>query len=203
MKITVLAASGRTGRELTRQALERGHRVTAIVRDPAKVTPASGLTVVRADVFDPATIGAAVGAGDVVISTLGVADGEQPGTLEAGARALVAARPARIVWMAAFGTGPSAPAAGGFTRLLLKLAMGKELPDKVAADRAVLDAGGTVFHCGLLSDGPPSAARRTVPLAEAPTGFPKKVSRGTVAAAMLDEAETATGTPGVLVPLEH
>ena len=34
MNLTVLAASGRTGHALTRQALERGHTVTAIARDP-------------------------------------------------------------------------------------------------------------------------------------------------------------------------
>lgn len=203
MKITLLAASGRTGRELTQQALERGHQVTAVVRDPAKLPAASGLTIVRADVYDPTSIAAAVRGAGVVLSTLGVADGEQPGTLEAGATAVVAAAPGRIIWMGAFGTGPSAQAAGGFTRLLLRLAMGKELPDKIAADRAVLDAGGTVFHCGLLSDGPLSATRRTVPLADAPTGFPKKVSRATVAAALLDEAEAATPHSGVLVPLER
>jgi NAD(P)-dependent dehydrogenase (short-subunit alcohol dehydrogenase family) len=204
MNLTILGASGATGHELTRQAVERGHTVTAVVRDPARLTlpPTPDVTTVVADVFDPASIAAAVAGAGVVISTLGVAKGDKPGILEAGARALVAAKPGRIIWMGAFGTGASAEAAGGFTRLLLSLAMKKELPDKVAADTTVLDAGGTVFHCGLLSDGALSATRRTVELADAPTGFPKKVSRATVAAAMLDEAEAATPSPGTLVPLE-
>jgi myo-inositol-1(or 4)-monophosphatase len=37
MKLTILATSGATGLELTRQALERGHTVTAIARDPKRV----------------------------------------------------------------------------------------------------------------------------------------------------------------------
>ena len=203
MNLTILGASGQTGRELTRQALQRGHTVTAIVRDPARLELDSPkLTKVTADVYDAASIAAAVAGAGVVISTLGVAKGDPVDTLETGARAVVAAKPGRIIWMGAFGTGPSGDRAGGFTRVLLRLAMGKELPGKVAADSAVIDAGGTVFHCGLLSDGPLSGTRRTVPLADAPTGFPKKVSRATVAAAMLDEAESATPTAGTLVPLE-
>ncbi len=203
MNLTILAASGKTGRELTRQALERGHTVTAVVRDPARLDLTSPhLTTIIADVFDAKSVAAALKAGGVVLATLGVAKGDKPGTLEAGARAVVAAKPSRIVWMGAFGTGPSAGPAGGFTRFMLKLAMGKELPDKVAADAAVLAAGGTVFHCGLISERPLSATRRTVRLSDAPTGWPAKVSRATVAAAMLDEAESATPTTGVLVPLD-
>jgi uncharacterized protein len=34
MQLTILAASGDTGRELTRQALDRGHTVIAIARTP-------------------------------------------------------------------------------------------------------------------------------------------------------------------------
>ncbi|MFD3505341.1 NAD(P)H-binding protein, partial [Streptomyces sp. NPDC058678] len=37
MNLTVLAASGQTGIALTRQALRRGHTVTAIARDPGRI----------------------------------------------------------------------------------------------------------------------------------------------------------------------
>ena len=202
MKITVLGATGRTGRHVVRQALERGHTVTAVVRDASKLEPATGLTVVTADVHDGPAIAAALRGAEVIVSTLGVAKGEKGGTLELGARAATAAKPTRLIWMGAFGTGPSAGPAGGFTRLMLKLAMGSELPDKVAADAGVLAAGGTVLHCGLLGDGEASPTRRLVPLAEAPTGWPKKVNAATVAAAMLDVVEAPSAKPGVFAPLE-
>lgn len=38
MKIAVLGATGQTGQELVHQALQQGHTVTAIVRNPAKLT---------------------------------------------------------------------------------------------------------------------------------------------------------------------
>ena len=36
MKILVIGASGPTGKEIVKQAMEQGHAVTAFVRDAAK-----------------------------------------------------------------------------------------------------------------------------------------------------------------------
>ncbi|WP_433219141.1 NAD(P)-dependent oxidoreductase [Dactylosporangium sp. CS-047395] len=184
MELTILGATGGTGRELVRQALERGHTVRPVSRSPRP----GGVT---ADVRDPAAIALALKGAEVVLSGLGIANGEAPGALTAGARA-AAESGARIVWLAALGTGPSAPVAGALTRALLGTMMRKELPDRVAATETVLAAGGTVFHAGPLTDGPLSAARRTMALPDVPRRlFPASVSRATVAAAMLDEAESA------------
>lgn len=82
--------------------------------------------------------------------------------------------------------------------------MRKELPDRIAADSAVLAAGGTVFHAGPLSDGPLSPTRRSVGLVGVPRRFfPARVSRATVAAAMLDEAESPRFAGATAVPLER
>ena len=205
MHITVLAASGATGLELTRQAVARGHTVTAVARTPARITvPDSPLLGrVAADVHDEATIAAALLDADAVLSGLGIASGDKPGALAAGARAVVAAQPKRIIWLGAFGTGASAQAAGWATRNLLRL-MGAELTDKVTADTAVLAADGTVFHAGPLSNGPLSPTRRTVGLDGVPKRFfPARVSRATVAAAMLDEAEAPRFAGTTAVPLDR
>ncbi|GIM91778.1 NAD(P)-dependent oxidoreductase [Paractinoplanes toevensis] len=205
LELTVLAASGATGLELTRQALERGHRVVAIARDPGRIAlpDSARLTRVAADVRDPDGIAGALAGRGIVLSGLGIAGGDRPGVLTAGARAVADAGPDRVIWLGAFGTGPSARAAGPLTRTLLKM-LGDQLADKVTADAIVLAAGGTVFHAGPLSNGPLGPARRTVGLAEVPARlFPSRVSRATVAAAMLDEAETPAHPGGVAVPLER
>jgi uncharacterized protein YbjT (DUF2867 family) len=206
MNLTVLGATGATGRELTRQALQRGHAVTAIARDPARITVADHgrLTRVTADVRDPESMTRALAGSTIVLSGLGVAHGEKPGVLSAGARAVADARPRRIIWIGAYGTGTSAAAAGALTRTLLRTFMRAELADKVTADTTVLTAGGTVFHCGPLSDGPLSPARRTVTLENAPRRiFPARVSRATVAAAMLDEAESGQHLGQTVVPINR
>jgi uncharacterized protein len=205
MQLTILAASGGTGRELTRQALERGHTVTAIARTPGRidVPDSARLTRVAADVRDPDSMKAALRDTEVVLSGLGVADGDPPGTLTAGARAVTEAQPQRIVWLGAIGTGPSAQAGGLLVRSLFR-AMRAKLEDKVAADAIVLRVGGTVFHAGPLGNGPPSPGRRTVGLDAYPRRiFPAGVSRATVAAAMLDEAESPRYQGAIAIPLER
>ncbi|RSM87453.1 flavin reductase [Kibdelosporangium aridum] len=200
MNLTVLAASGRTGLAITRQALERGHTVTAIARDPGRITlPGSAsLRTVAGDVTDPASIAAVIDADSVVLSALGT---DQTGVLRAGAKAVVAAGPRRVIWLGAYGTGVSADVAGDAASVLVTL-LGERLADKVEADDIVLAAGGTVFHAGVLSDGPASPSRRTVGLRAAPPfDLGAKVSRESVAAAMLDEAEAPRFPGTVALPL--
>ena len=205
MQLTILAASGGTGRELTRQALERGHTVIAIARTPARidVLDSARLTRIAADVRDPDSMKAALRDSEVVLSGLGVAQGDPPGTLTAGARAVTEADPERIIWLGAIGTGRSARAGGLIVRSAFR-AMRAKRDDKVAADTMVLDVGGTVFHAGPLTNGPLSPDRRTVGLDACPGRLlPAGVSRATVAAAMLDEAESPRYSGTIAIPLER
>jgi uncharacterized protein YbjT (DUF2867 family) len=200
MNLTVLAASGRTGLAITRQALRRGHTVTAIARDPRRIAlpDAAGLCKVAGDVNDPASIAAVVDGDSLVLSALGT---DQAGVMLAGAKAVVAAGPRRVIWLGTYGTGESAGVAGEAAGVLAHL-LGDRIADKVEADNTVLAAAGTVFHAGVLADGPESPDRRTVGLDAAPPfDLGAKVSRETVAAAMLDEAETPRFPGTVALPL--
>jgi putative NADH-flavin reductase len=72
MRIIIFGASGKTGRELVTQALERGHEVTAFVRDPAKLSVAhERLKVARGNVMDPASIDAVMPGHDAVLCAIG------------------------------------------------------------------------------------------------------------------------------------
>ncbi|MFD8072698.1 NAD(P)-dependent oxidoreductase [Streptomyces sp. NPDC059718] len=72
MDITVFGATGGIGRQIVRQALTAGHRVTAVVRDPARLpVTGSGLEVVTASLTDPEPLRAAVAGRDAVLSGLG------------------------------------------------------------------------------------------------------------------------------------
>ncbi|MFI6939215.1 NAD(P)-dependent oxidoreductase [Streptomyces sp. NPDC050418] len=72
MKITVFGATGGIGQEIVRQALAAGHQVTAVVRDPARLSvQGERLEVFRADLSDPEALRAAVAGRDAVLSGLG------------------------------------------------------------------------------------------------------------------------------------
>ena len=66
----MFGAAGRTGAEVLRVALAKGHEVTAVVRDASAVTEEK-VTVAVADVHDQDQVTAAVAGVDAVISTLG------------------------------------------------------------------------------------------------------------------------------------
>jgi uncharacterized protein len=205
MNLVILAASGRTGLALTAEALARGHSVRAVARDPSRIrvddTPQ--LTKLIGDIYAPEALLRAIGTDAIVLSVLGVTKQDRAGLLTEGARALIALRPERILWLGAYGSGQTATAAGWPTRSLLSL-MGARLADKVAADDLVLAAGGTVFHAGPLSSGQRSEQRRNVSIAEAPKQFfPSRVNRATVAACMLDEIESPNFARSIAIPLER
>jgi putative NADH-flavin reductase len=72
VKLAIFGATGKTGLELVKQALEQGHVVTAFVRDPARMAIADErLTLVIGDVFDADSVGPAVRGQDAVICALG------------------------------------------------------------------------------------------------------------------------------------
>src|SRR5262249_47161991 len=73
MKVLVFGATGGTGRQIVRQALEQGHVVTAFARDPGKIRLVhNNLRVVRGDTLEPAAIETAVAGQDAVMSALGI-----------------------------------------------------------------------------------------------------------------------------------
>ncbi len=204
MELTILGATGATGRELTRQALARGHHVTAVARNPDRIEDSEHLTRAAADVLDRESVDRALKGARIILSGLGITGSEAPGVLTAGATAAVDSGADNVIWLAAFGTGQSARQAGALTRGLLNTFLRKEMDDRVTADTTVLRFGGTVFHAGPMSDGALSPKRRTVSLDAVPHRvFPARVSRATVAAAMLDEAERPRHRGGIAVPLEH
>ncbi|MER5782008.1 NAD(P)H-binding protein [Streptomyces mobaraensis] len=91
-KIALFGANGTIGSRVLREALDRGHQVTAVVRDPAKLTEQHpNLTVTTGDVLDPQSVAAVAQGRDVVVSAVGGGDG--PGhiaTIKPAAESLVA-----------------------------------------------------------------------------------------------------------------
>lgn len=73
MKIVIFGASGPTGIHLVQQALEQGHRVTAMIRNPEKFQISHpNLQVQKADALVPSSFENALPGHEVVLSALGI-----------------------------------------------------------------------------------------------------------------------------------
>lgn len=77
--IAIFGATGRTGRRLVRAALDQGHSVRALVRDPASFLPTPGVTVIVGDVLDPDAVVRTVDGADGALSALGGGTTAEPG----------------------------------------------------------------------------------------------------------------------------
>ncbi|USG63752.1 NAD(P)-dependent oxidoreductase [Brevibacillus ruminantium] len=81
MKIGVIGATGKAGSLIAKEAIERGHEVTAIVRNASKLTE-SRVAVLEKDVFQLTSDD--LKAFDVVVNAFGAAPGSEQLHVEAG-----------------------------------------------------------------------------------------------------------------------
>jgi hypothetical protein len=98
MRIAILGATGRVGRCVVQEALERGHEVTALARDPARLDAQSGLAQRRVDFRSATELDTAIGGHTALISAVGPGPGEPASVVIEAARAVAAACMRAAVW---------------------------------------------------------------------------------------------------------
>jgi putative NADH-flavin reductase len=93
MKIAIFGATGKVGRHLVHQALDRGDEVTVFVRDASKLAThrRERLEVVQGDVLAPKDVEQAVVGTGAVLSALGHTKTSSKDVLTEGAKNIVAA----------------------------------------------------------------------------------------------------------------
>lgn len=199
MKLTVFGATGGVGREVVRQALEAGHEVAAVVRDPARLdVPAHDrlqVAVVR-DLTDEEALLPVLAGREAVVSAVGPASNKQARlTPVAGPalRAIVSAMDragvTRLSAVSAAPLGPVTRADGVVARALVLPVLRRVLRD-VYADLAVMEAaiagsrtGWTVIRPPRLLNRPWTGAYRRAVDGNVPGG--RSIPRADVADALL------------------
>ncbi|WLT33290.1 NAD(P)-dependent oxidoreductase [Geothrix sp. PMB-07] len=92
MNITLIGASGFIGSGLLKEALSRGHQVTALVTRPDRLAPHPQLRVLQADIADTPTLANLLRGHDAVISAFsGHAQPDVRGYYVKGMQSLIAA----------------------------------------------------------------------------------------------------------------
>lgn len=219
MKLTIFAATGGIGRQALEQAVAAGHEVTAVVRNPKKLS--ATVRVVTADLTaaDPTALKSAVEGADGVLSALGPRSISDAGVASQGTRAIVQAMKAadvrRIVVVSAapIGTVPSSgrpkppkhdPGDGFFMRHLfsplIKAVLRKPYADLALMEDILRDSGldWTIVRPPRLTNKPLTGIYRTASGQNLPGGF--FIARADVAHFMLrvfKQPETIKHTIGI------
>src|SRR6266511_4638058 len=86
MKLTIIAATGGVGQQLLEQALDAGHDVTAVVRNPGKLSRKVHAVTTDLTAPDPAALASAIAGADAVLSGLGPHSNADAGIAQRGTR---------------------------------------------------------------------------------------------------------------------
>jgi putative NADH-flavin reductase len=199
MKLLIFGATGGTGAQLLTQALDAGHDVTAVARNPDKITISDRArpTVITADILQPKTWKAALPGHDAVLSCLGSRDRKHPTTVYSqGTTNIIAAmRQAgvrRLVCLSSAGLEipPEISLPQRLvTRLLIQRLYRHGYTDMAAMERIVTASGidWTIIRPPMLTDGPLTGHYRAA--ANQHLAKSKTISRADLAHYMLTHIE--------------
>jgi putative NADH-flavin reductase len=210
MRLTVFGASGRTGRELVRQATDAGHDVIAVVRDPARlpIGLTSRVQVAQSDLRDAAALEKTVKGRDAVISAIGANEPRDPASVCTDtAGAIITAMRAtggdlRLVTASNSAMAPG-PGDDPFTRYVVKplilARLLRHMIDDMRRAEQIVRASGlpwTIVRAGRLTDRPGKDSYRSAMDRNVLGGF--QITRADFATALLDAATTPTSAGHVI-----
>lgn len=199
MKITVIGAASGIGLALTQQALERGHEVTALIRNPAKLTLSHPkLRVTKGDVRDQASIEAALIGQDAVCVSIGVSPSRKPiDTFSQGSRSVLAALQkmpnVKFVSVTGIGAGDSRGHGGFFYDKLLQPLLLKTIYEDKDREEDIIKASSAdwmIVRPGMLTNGARTGSYRVLTDMNGVTAG--KISRADVADFVLNQLERPT-----------
>ena len=163
MKILVIGATGPTGKEIVKQAVEQGHAVTALVRDATKANFAPPVVLTVGNVLDRVSLTRAVEGQEVVVCSLGsgvTGPFKDMTLLSEGTRNLVAVMQEqnvrRIVCITGIGAGESKGHGPWYYNWLFQPLMLRGVyEDKTRQEEVVRasDLAWTLVRPGLLTNG--------------------------------------------------
>ncbi|MEV6631158.1 NAD(P)H-binding protein [Actinoplanes sp. NPDC051470] len=202
MRITVIGATGGTGLHVVRQALDTGHEVTAVVRNPARLP--AGPHVVIADVTRPDELRPAVKDSDVVITALGPRRGSPEPIVTPALSALLDTSPPRVILVSnsgMHGAGDPWPLRY-LIKPILQRVLRRTYADAMRAEQTLQDSGTpwTIVRPPRLTDGPLTGTYRS-----ATSGNPRwaaSISRADLAHCLL-RAATDPATAGQTISIGY
>jgi putative NADH-flavin reductase len=207
MNIVLFGATGPTGQQLLRQALEQGHQVTAFARNPfALGLQHERLRPVKGDILDVNSVDSSIAGHDAVLSALGVRKWLRNTILSDGTRNIIDAmtrhRVRRFICETSLGVADSKADLGrAFKWFFLPVILKSAFEDKEIQERYIKESNldWTIVRPAYLDDGP-LTGNYQVWTGRKPAGVANRISRADVAHFMLKQLVTDTyvkKTPGL------
>src|SRR5947209_7148182 len=193
-RILIFGATGGTGKELVAQALQRGHDVTAFVRDPGKLAVSHAhLRVQQGDLQEPETVRAVIPNHQAVLSALGTRTLGKSTLLSNGLKEIIKSMTAsgvrRLLWESSLGVGETRGQLGPlYNWLLIPLMLRNVFADKELQESIIRSSplDWTIVQPASLTNGPRTGKYRAGPNACRDRSTPR-ISRADVAHFMLEE----------------
>ena len=199
MRIAVIGASQGIGYELLKMALEEGHEVTALLRNPSKLSISnSRLKIVKGDILDAASATAVTSGQDAVCVCIGIPPTRKPvNVFSRGVQRVLAAMDRgshqKLIAVTGIGAGDSKGHGGFFyDRLINPLLLGTIYADKDRQE-SIIKASNVewlIVRPGFLTNGPRTGKYRAINNLSGITAG--KISRLDVADFMLKQLAAPT-----------
>jgi putative NADH-flavin reductase len=194
MNLAVFGATGPSGRELLKLALDQGHRVTASARNPDKLTVRHDrLNIVKGDILDRASVEAAIVGADVVLSALGVRKLGKNTILSDGTRNIIAAMQTRgvrrLICETSLGVGDSRGQMSWlFEKIILPTLLKNPFADKEIQERYITQSplDWIIVRPAMLTNGPKTGVYKAC-VGKPNEPIRRKISRADVADFMLKQ----------------
>ncbi len=171
MKLAIFGATGRTGVPLVQQALDAGHEVVALVRNPAKMTIKNArLSLIQGDIMNAADVEKVISADVSAVIAVHAPSKESPKTLLTSAADNILAtmkrhKVKRIIYMTGAGVdmpGDKPKLINHVIKFALKTMAGDVLKQSEEAVRKVQNSGldWTIVRVPMLNEDPHSGKYR-------------------------------------------
>ena len=169
MNVLLLGATGLSGKEILKRALEKGHRVTVLVRDPSKLEISSDrLIVVKGDILEPNSLPDIFHNQDAVISSLGRGKSLKSNDLISKAvdnflPVMKEKKVSRLIFISAFGVGETYKQASPIQKFVFRVFLKNIYSDKQKGDQKIMqsDLDWTLLYPVLLTNKPFSGKYKT------------------------------------------
>jgi putative NADH-flavin reductase len=197
VKVLIIGATGATGRVLMREALEQGHEVTALARNPSALAPEDHRPrVLQGNALDASEVEAAVAGQDAVLSALGTRSTRPTTLFSQSTHNLISAMNKhgvrRLVCITGIGAGESKGHVGFlYDRIMLPFVVKNIYEDKNRQEEAIKqsDLDWVIVRPARLTD---EAAKGEYRVYLGGSYTAKTISRADVAAFMLAQLTDET-----------